>query len=159
MSAIQIEEVRDLDAAWSDLRRLFLGLYEHHEALGAPPLEPDWPRRWRAYLVGPEERLVLLARQDGVAVGFFNSRINRGSSLYREAFGFIEDAYICPEQRGSGLAQDLLQRTEDWCRARGVALLRLSVVANNALALHFWDKSGFQPLMQIMSKTLDEAAT
>jgi GNAT superfamily N-acetyltransferase len=154
----EIEEVRDIDAAWADLCGLFLGLYHHHEPY-SPRLVADWERRWRTQLSGGTERLILLGRVDGEAVALMNSRINRTSGVYDEAFGFIEDAYVEPEQRGSGLAQALLQRTEAWCASRGIDLLRLSVHAQNEIGRHFWDKSGFEPMLQIVTKTLTGVAS
>ncbi len=34
-----------------------------------------------------------------------------------------DDAYVVPEQRGSGMAQAMLERTEQWCRSHGIDLL------------------------------------
>lgn len=157
MSAFEIEEVRDIDAAWADLCGLFLGLYHHHEAY-SPRLVPDWERRWRTHFHDGAERLILLGRADGEAVALMSSRINRASGVYDEAFGFIEDAYVEPEQRGSGLGQAMLQRTEAWCASRGINLLRLSVHDENALGRHFWDKSGFEPMLHVVTKTLTGTA-
>ena len=156
MSAYEIEEVRDIEAAWADLCGLFLGLYHHHGP-NLPPLVEGWERRWRSHLAGPQERLLLLGRVEGEAVGFMNSRINRDSGLYRETFAFVEDAYVETEHRGSGLAQALLERTEAWCWSKRIDLLRLNVHVKNDLGMHFWDKSGFEPMMHIVTKTLSGA--
>jgi len=155
VSEVEIQEVRDVDAVWRDLVALSQGLYAHHAALGAPPLVADWQRRWRAHLGGSGERLILIGRVDGAAAGLVNTRIQRTSGIYQEAFAFLEDAFVVPEQRGSGLIQEMLGRTEGWCRSRGIDVLRLSVLAANSLAVHFWEKSGFQPFMQILSKDLN----
>ena len=45
--------------------------------------------------------------------------------------------------RGSGLAQALLGRLERWTIAEGGDWLRLGVVAGNARAERFWERSGF----------------
>ena len=156
MSSFEIDEVRDIDAAWKDLTAMYWALYEHQYPAGDPPLHGEWQRRWRSYLAGGE-RLILLARDTDSAIGYFNSRINRTAGLYDEAFGFVEEAYVRPEYRGSGVAQEMLRRTEAWCRGRSIGLLRLSVLVDNALALRFWEKSGFEPLMHILSKQLSEA--
>jgi ribosomal protein S18 acetylase RimI-like enzyme len=155
MSAFQIEEVRDIDAAWQDLTGMYRALYEHQYPAGEPPLTYDWQRQWRSHLAGGE-RLILLARDGNSAIGYFSSRIHRGAGLYSEAFGFVEEAYVLPEYRNRGIAREMLVRTEAWCRGRGIHLLRLSVLAGNTLALGFWEKSGFEPLMHILSKQLDE---
>ena len=156
MSAFEIEEVRDIDAVWADLCGLFLGLYHHHEAY-SPRLVQDWERRWRSYLGNGQERLVLIGRVGGEAVAFMNSRIQRNSGVYNEQFGFVEDAYVEPEYRGGGLAQAMLERTEAWCRSKRIDLLRLNVHAKNDLGVRFWQKSGFEPMMHIVTKTLSGA--
>jgi GNAT superfamily N-acetyltransferase len=156
VSGFEIEEVRDMDAAWGDLTGLFLGLYHHHEPY-SPRLVDDWQRRWRSQLGNGQERLMLIGRVEGDAAGFMNSRIQRNSGVYNEQFGFVEDAYVEPEHRGNGMAQAMLERTEAWCRAKHIDLLRLSVHVQNEIGQHFWDKSGFEPLMHIVSKTLTEA--
>jgi ribosomal protein S18 acetylase RimI-like enzyme len=156
LSSFEIEEVRDIDAVWADLCELFLGLYRHQEAY-SPPLVSDWQRRWRTYLSNGQERLILLGRVEGSAAGMMNTRIQRSSGVYDEMFGFVEDAYVDPAHRGSGLAQAMLQRTEAWCYGKAVDYLRLSVHAQNELGRHFWDKSGFEPMLEIVSKTLTGA--
>jgi ribosomal protein S18 acetylase RimI-like enzyme len=156
LSRFEIEEVRDIDAVWVELCELFIGLYRHHEPY-SPPLVADWQRRWRNYLSNGQERLILLGRVDDVAVGMMNTRIQRSSGVYDEMFGFVEDAYVDPAHRGSGLAQAMLQRTETWCYGKAVDYLRLSVHTQNELGRHFWDRSGFEPMMHIVTKTLTGA--
>jgi ribosomal protein S18 acetylase RimI-like enzyme len=148
--------VRDLDAAWKDLTDMYRALYEHQYPAGEPPLSHNWQRQWRTYLAGGE-RLVLLARDGDNAIGYFSTRINRSAGVYDEAFGFVEEAYVFPEYRSRGIAQEMLGRTEAWCRSRGIQRLRLSVLADNTLALGFWEKAGFEPIIHILSKRLSEA--
>jgi GNAT superfamily N-acetyltransferase len=156
VSQYEIEEVRDIDSVWADLCGLYLSLYHHHEAY-SPRLVADWERRWRSYLANGQERLILIGRSEGEAVGLMTARIQRSAGVYDEQFGFLEDAYVEPEHRGSGLAQTMLERTESWVRSKGVDLLRLNVHARNEVGVHFWEKTGFEPMMQIVTKTLTGA--
>lgn len=154
MSGYVIEEIRRVEPVWAELVSLFESLHEHHVPLGEPPLVLDWQHRWRSHLGGPDERLTLLGKVDGQAVALMNTRIQRTAGMYREAYAFLEDAYVVPGHRGTGLAQEMLQRTEQWCAAGGIQHLRLSVLAANQLAVHFWEKTGFEPYMMIMNKEL-----
>lgn len=157
MSAVEIEEVRDLDAVWPDVARLFAELHEFHVPFGEPPLRAGWQGMLRSQLAG-FDRILLLARHEGKAVGLMNARLQRSAGLYDDQFGFIENAYLAPEQRGTGVAQTLLDSVEAWCRSRGVGVLRLSVNAHNALAMRFWEKSGFQPMLLTLTKEIGEVS-
>lgn len=154
----EIEEVRDLAPVWNEVAELFAELHEFHVPFGEPPLVRDWQRILRSHFASAQERLTLLGRVDGTVVGLMNARIQRNDGLYEDRYGFIENAFIKEEHRGSGLAQAMLQRTEHWCRGRGIDLLRLSVNAENATAVHFWEKTGFRPMLHTMTKSLSEAA-
>ena len=150
-----IEEVGDLDAAWPELRGLFLGLHEYHEPWLSRELRGDWEQRWREYIKLGPDRLILLARDDRDAVAYFNVMIRRDYGIYDELVGFIDDAYVQPAYRGSGLGRRLLRRAEQWCRERGAAEVRLNVIAGNKLGARFWTLSGFQLQSMNMRKSLE----
>ena len=156
MSAFEIEEVRNLDAVWPDVVALFEELHDYHVPLDEPPLVSGWQGKLRAQFSGPD-RMALLARVNGEVVGLMNARIQRATGLYDESYGFIENAFLKDEHRGCGIAQAMLSRTEEWVQRHRIGLIRLSVNAQNELALHFWDKSGFKPMLHILSKTLSGA--
>jgi len=64
----------------------------------------------------------------------------------------LEDVYIEPAWRGTGLAAALVARVEEWARATGVDTVQLYVTASNARALAFYDKEGFHPAQLILRK-------
>ncbi|HMM28360.1 MAG: GNAT family N-acetyltransferase [Chloroflexota bacterium] len=55
----------------------------------------------------------------------------------------ISDLGVARDCRGEGVATLLLERAEAWTRERRRARLTLWVAANNAAALHLYEKAGF----------------
>ncbi len=47
MTDFEIIDVKDLDAAWPDIRRLFLELDAYERPMGRPELRPDWEQHFR----------------------------------------------------------------------------------------------------------------
>ena len=153
-----IEEVHDLDTVWEELTALFQSLYGYHVALEERrKLRAEWESRWHDYLSLGEDRLILIASVSDKAAGYMNSRFFHDYGLFDETYGFIDDAFVTESARRLGIGSAMLQRTEDWCRQRGTAELRLSVAAANQAGVGFWTHAGFAAGLYQMSKSLSEA--
>ena len=155
--AIEIEEVTDLDAVWPELSALFLALHNYHDPWLSRRLRDDWEPRWREYIRPNDDRLILIARDEGRAIGYYNVSIRRDYGIFDELVGFIDDAYIEPEYRSAGLGRRLLRHAEAWCRDRGAPEVRLNVIAGNKLGVRFWTLSGFELQSMTMRKSLERA--
>jgi GNAT superfamily N-acetyltransferase len=153
--AIDIEAVTDLDAVWPELSALSIELTEYHRPWFNRRLRDDWEQRWRDYVELGDDRLILLARDAGEAVAYFSVMVRRDYGLFDELVGFIDDAYVKPAYRSSGLGRRLLRRTEAWCKERGAPEVRLNVVAGNKLGVRFWTLSGFELQSMNMRKSLE----
>lgn len=85
----------------------------------------------------------LLAERAGKALGlclFFYS-----FSSWRGELGvYVQDLYVSPETRGSGLGRRLIQQTAALASARGATYLRLSVATTNVAAQKFYDVIGLR---------------
>jgi ribosomal protein S18 acetylase RimI-like enzyme len=149
-----IERVDDIDAAFPELAALLEELHQYHQALRPHEFVPEWRSRWISYLRQDSERLVLLARKAGEPVGYLNGSIRRDPGLFRETYGYIDDAYVQPDLRRLGLGAAMLSRFEAWCREQGATEVRLSVAAANDVGFSFWQKSGFRPMSHTMTKSL-----
>lgn len=85
---------------------------------------------------------VLMAKQSGVAVGL---------CLYTLAFSgwrgtsgiFVEDLYVEPELRGSGIGRKLLSAALKAEEARGATFVKLEISLANETALAFYKRIGF----------------
>jgi GNAT superfamily N-acetyltransferase len=88
------------------------------------------------------EGVQLLARgEDGAPVGF--ATLYWTWSTTRAArIGVMNDLFVAPEARGSGLAERLIAACADQCRARGVTLLSWQTAPSNLRAQRVYDRVG-----------------
>jgi GNAT superfamily N-acetyltransferase len=149
-----IERVEDPVSRWSELEPLLLALHEYHLLLTGVPLLADWARIQREHIAGFAEGVVLLAYDDGAAVGLANGWISRRPGIFEEEYARLDNMYIAPETRGRGVGQQLLAAFEAWALDRGAREIRLGVVASNDLGRRFWDAAGFTPASIAMKKQL-----
>lgn len=76
----------------------------------------------------------------------------------QRAVGYISDAYLRPEARGSGAFQALLAAAERHAAASGATRIMLGFVAGNAIAERAYLKAGFRPYAVEMVKDLPPGA-
>ena len=142
-----IEEITDIRASWPGLAPLFRALHEYHAPILEFELLPDWDERQRDHLADMPDSLVLLARSGDGNVGLLSGSLLRSPGIFRGTYGSIDNAYVIPEHRRSGVATLLVERFEEWSRANGADELRLSVAAGNEGAVSFWTATSFRPRM------------
>lgn len=142
--AIRRATPADLDVV-VELRLTLLRAHRGNPVYGR--LRPDVRRRARrlfAAQLANEEEVTFLAEQAGNVVGILRCTIGRSSPLLEPAhFGYVASVYVRPAARRAGVLTTLLAEAESWCRARGVAELRLHNAADNPLANAAWDALGF----------------
>ncbi|WP_417914820.1 GNAT family N-acetyltransferase [Candidatus Electronema sp. JM] len=99
-------------------------------------------------LLGREEAAVFAAELDGAAVGMCT-----GQLLISTAQGgpsaLIEDVAVLPAQQGKGLGRRLAAAAEAWAVSQGASRVQLLADRNNAPALAFYQKTGFQTTAMI----------
>ncbi|HLF72408.1 MAG TPA: GNAT family N-acetyltransferase [Dehalococcoidia bacterium] len=152
-----IEEVSDLEAAWPDLEPLLLEQHEYHLPFVGHDLLPDWAARARAYYAAQKPALILFAKNKGRAIGFMNGRIVRDPEVFKEVYGFIDNAYVRPEWRGSGAGRAMLRQAEAWFSRHDLDEVRLTTHAANKLGVRFWTLSGYGLQSMTMRKSLTGA--
>src|SRR5687768_15030507 len=103
-----IERVEDAVARWVELEPLLLALHEYHLPLTGVPLLADWARMQREQIAGRPEGLVLLAYEDGAAVGFANGWVSRSPGIFAEEYARLDNMYVAPEVRSRGVGRQLL---------------------------------------------------
>jgi ribosomal protein S18 acetylase RimI-like enzyme len=69
-------------------------------------------------------------------------------------YAYIPDIYIHPSCRGLGAGQLLLAAAEQWAKAKGATLLKLSVLSKNVEARAFYNKRGFSEHEILLQKSL-----
>lgn len=157
MSAnLTITRPDNLGTVWTEVERLLIGIHQHHQPLLGFQLLDDWSERQRSnFDPAQPEVLLVLARLGSEAVGVLNGRLSRDSSIFRETIVEIDNVFVVPEQRGSGIAHLLVEDAATWARARGATEMRLSVVAGNTVAERFYEQEGFTVRAHHLTKRLD----
>jgi GNAT superfamily N-acetyltransferase len=100
----------------------------------------------REALFGPAPALFgHVAEVDGEVAGFALWFLN--FSTFRGVHGiFLEDLYVRPEHRGSGLGTAVLTELAEECLRRGYARLEWSVLDWNAPSIGFYKSLGAMPM-------------
>ena len=96
----------------------------------------------RALLADPErEGIQLLARIEGRAVGFATIFWSWATTS-AERIGVMNDLFVAPEARGTGLAAALIEACRAECAARGARKLTWQTAPDNAAAMKVYDRVG-----------------
>jgi GNAT superfamily N-acetyltransferase len=114
----------------------------------------------RAALFGPAPALFgHVAEVDGEVAGFTLWFLS--FSTFRGTHGiYLEDLFVHPDHRGSGLGRALLTELAEECVRRGYARLEWSVLDWNDPAIGFYRSLGAAPLEDwTMFRVTDEALT
>lgn len=97
-------------------------------------------------LFGPEPALFghVACGPDGAVVGF--ALWFRNFSTWRGTHGvYLEDLYVSPAHRGTGLGRELLRTLAAVCVERGYARLEWSVLDWNTPSIEFYRAAGARP--------------
>jgi GNAT superfamily N-acetyltransferase len=119
------------------LLRAYLDFYE-----AAPP-DADVLVLCRALIADPEgEGVQLLARDgDGRPIGFATI-FWTWSTTHAERIGIMNDLYVAPAARGTGLAEALIAACRERCRESGAKRLVWQTALDNDRAQAVYDRVG-----------------
>ncbi|WP_242343310.1 GNAT family N-acetyltransferase [Anaeromyxobacter terrae] len=140
-----MEDVAIRGAAPADAERLvrLLGILFSIEADFRP--DPDRQRRGLALMLAePERRAVLVAERAGEVVGMVTAQLVVSTAEGGPA-ALVEDMVVDAGERGRGVGRRLLEAIEGWAAARGASRLQLLADRDNAPALGFYARAGWQP--------------
>ncbi len=103
----------------------------------------------RTLSIEPEQGALFIARDegeggDGEAIGFaavcWKWASTRGARI-----GVLEDLFVAPEARGSGLAEALIDTCAELCRERRMPVLEWVTAPDNRRAQSVYDRMGAEP--------------
>jgi GNAT superfamily N-acetyltransferase len=96
----------------------------------------------RALIADPEsEGVQLLAREQGRAVGFATIYWSWATTA-AERIGVMNDLFVAPEGRGSGVAEALIEACRAECAAHGAGQLTWQTAPDNERAIKVYDRVG-----------------
>jgi GNAT superfamily N-acetyltransferase len=128
------------DADLADLLPLMRAYCDFYES---DPSDEALLAMSRALMADPQrEGVQLIARDDeGAAIGFatvfWTWSTNAGARI-----GTMNDLYVAPAGRGTGVADDLIRACLERCRERGAVRLEWQTAADNLRAQAVYDRVG-----------------
>ena len=119
------------------LARAYCDFYE------VSPSDEDLLALSRALIADPDrEGIQLLARDpDGRASGFATIFWS-WSTTSAQRIGVMNDLYVAPEARGTGVAEALIEACRSECRLRGAGKLTWQTALDNERAKKLYDRIG-----------------
>ena len=138
MSAHTIQPVAEKDLL--DLLPLMRAYCEFYEVA---PADADLLAMARVLIADPErEGLQLLARDpNGKAIGFATV-FWTWTTLSASRLGVMNDLFVAPEARGSGVAEELIEACAERCRERGASSLEWQTARDNHRAQAVYARVG-----------------
>jgi GNAT superfamily N-acetyltransferase len=123
----------------SQARTLLAAQLEEHD-IPTDSLDPAL----EGALSDPSRALVLLAEQDGQPIGVaylaFTWTLEHGGKS-----AWLEELYVAPPYRGTGVGTTLLQAALSEATARGCLAMDLEVETAHARAANLYRRTGFHP--------------
>lgn len=137
MTSIDVVSEADLP----DLLTLMRGYCDFYEV---NPSDEALLAMSRALISDPaREGMQLIARdQQGTAVGFATIFWTWATTMGAARIGLMNDLFVAPGARGTGLADALIEACRDKCRAHGAAHLTWQTALDNHRAQAVYDRIG-----------------
>ena len=126
----------------SDLDDLLPLLRAYCDFYEASPPDDELLEVSRALIADPvREGLQLLARLDGEPVGFATVYWS-WETLNAGRLGIMNDLFVAPSARGSGVAEALIRACFDECKSHGAARLAWQTARDNERAQRVYERIG-----------------
>jgi len=106
---------------------------------------PETTARCREFIESGKYAVYIAEAAGNNAVGF--AALGESHALYTEgAFGIVQEFYVAPEHRSSGIGQKLLQAAESHAQREGWKRLELCTppLPEFQRALEFYERNGFE---------------
>lgn len=102
-------------------------------------------RRFLADLSASSLSCLFVAERDGVVIGFLSGEMREGSPAFEpKTWAAVEDVYVLPDHRSSGVGHVLFEKFQEWARRKGASGISLQVAAGNARARKLYESLGFR---------------
>ena len=118
---------------------LFLGYLDFYDAPG----ERDDAESFIRARMERNESTILLARMDGLAVGF-TQLYPSFSSVRRKMVWILNDLFVHPDYRRAGIGSSLMRAAAELAEARGIVRIELSTDETNHDAQALYEAEGYR---------------
>ena len=156
MTVIRKAIEQDLDAVvalWSDLIAFHHDLDRRFWPQADDGEEKAWA--WLSEALAKPDRLLLVAEQDGVVIGFLHGLLrNAPVPMVPRLSGCITDVVVAEKHTRQGNGTALLAAAEEWFVAQGAEDVVMTVAVYNQRGRQFWLKHGFEPWTLNMRRPL-----
>ena len=103
------------------------------------------------------DTLIYVAEYNEKVVGYIWCEIDRKPPCFENRlYGFVSDIAVTKEQRGKGVAKELLNKSMEWFKKKNITHVEARVLKSNPLATKFWQSSGFESFVEILRYKLDK---
>ena len=123
------------------------------------PIEPAALAEWFGDWLGDEDKMILVAEDDGGLVAYLTLRKDeRPAHLFAKSrqCAYIDQVCVTEGRRGQGIFQALLERARAVARGWGLSRLELDVWSENTAARNAFMRSGFRPYFEKMKLSIDD---
>jgi len=134
MAAIRHATLGDLD--------LLVPLFDAYRQFYRTQSDPEAARQFLRDRIALNESVIFLAIQNANAIGFAQLYPLFSSAAMARTF-ILNDLFVTPEYRHTGIGSALLKAAADHARATGAIRLTLSTELGNATAQALYEKSGW----------------
>ena len=134
MSKTAIANIGEND--FDDWRQMFVDFAILHDVSPTPEgVARTWG--WLCDPTHPETGLIVRVRDD--VVGFVHYRL-QPSALSGTQILYLDDLFIAEAHRGSGVADDMMDRLREIAQTHGCSAIRLDTHATNGRARRFYER-------------------
>lgn len=98
---------------------------------------------------------LLVAREDGVLLGFVSFAMEPGNFADDCERGVVSNLYVRPKRRDEGVGSALLSAAEDALADAGAEAVALEAMAKNEAARRFYRRQGYEPHRVELEKSLE----
>ena len=147
MDEVREAKVSDRD----DVVRLWMDLIRSQAALdGRFSPANDAEVRWRndyGEWINRSSRRLFVAVAGGRTCGFVTAERSSSAPIFEgRSEVYIDELYVEPDERRSGVGKALVGAVRDWASSIGAERIRAGVLAANEDARDFWKRVGGEPI-------------
>ncbi len=157
MSLIRTATLKDVEIIiqlWKEMMKY------HSEMSPLFYLAEDSEKYYRMYLVNSlnnPEVLYTVSENDGFPSGYARgSIVNRAPIFEKRRIGMINEIFVLPQFRNSGLGSELTKSLTKWFNTKGIEYIELEVAWENKAGIEFWKRLGFTNFKIKMSRENDK---